>query len=305
VDVFELGIISDEISDDFERACALLRSWELDRVELRTLWGRDILELEPAALARAHDVVSGHGLTVTAITAPVFESSLAGGPPDLAADPELAAAPGPEGGCRSDRFEEQLGLLRRACEIAEAFGTRTVRVASFLTHEPWDARVATAIAVKLAAAAEIARASGALLVVENEPSCAADSGRRLAALDAAVREQAGDLAGTLALLWDVGNAVLAGEHDAYPNGYGALDPKRVAHVHLKDVALGMGEPRVVPVGHGGIDLRGQLRALIADGYTGPLVLEPHGARVEGAEREEVARGAVEAARAFLAGVPRP
>jgi L-ribulose-5-phosphate 3-epimerase len=290
--MFELGIISDEIGADFERACSLVRAWGMDHVEVRTLWGKNVLQLEADEVAAAKAIVDRHGLSVTAIASPVFKSPLSGVAADVAADFALGGA---------ERFEDQLALLRRAFDIADALGTRTVRVFSFW-KEPWDAGLVTALAVKLAAAAELARAAGTLLVVENEPVCTVGTGRQLAELDAAVLAHAPDLAGSIALLWDPGNAVSAGEADAYPNGYCTLDPKRVAHVHLKDVQPSEEGPRFVPLGQGVIDYRGQLRALLADGYGGSLVLEPH-YRPEGLSQEDAAKAAVDAAQALLREVP--
>jgi L-ribulose-5-phosphate 3-epimerase len=290
--MFELGIISDEISDDFERACSLVRAWGMERVELRTLWEKNVLELDPDEVAAAKSIVERHGLTVTALCTPVFKSPLSGVPADVTADFALAGM---------ERFEDQLALLRRSCGLAKVFGTELVRVFTFF-KEPWDAGLVTAIALKLAAAAELARAAGTRLVIENEPACAVGSGRQLGELDATLLAQAPDLADVIALLWDPGNAVTAGEADAFPGGYRALDPARIAHVHLKDVEHDAHGFRFVPVGQGAIDYRGQLRALIADGYRGVLVLEPH-YRPEGLSREDAAKAAVDAARTLLDSVP--
>ena len=76
--------------------------------------------------------------------------------------------------------------------------------------------------------------------------------------------------------WDPGNAYDAGE-TPFPNGYDALDKRRVWHIHLKDAAPGAkpGESRWMPIGAGKIDFVGQFRALIRDGYEGTMSLETH------------------------------
>ena len=73
--VFELGIISDEISDDVDCACNLIREWGLNHVELRRMWGKNILELNPEEVEHAAGIVKRHGLTVTAVASPIFKSS--------------------------------------------------------------------------------------------------------------------------------------------------------------------------------------------------------------------------------------
>ena len=287
--MLELGIISDEIGDDVGRSCELIREWGMSHVELRTLWGRNVLQLEDDDLARARDVIRAHGLTVTGIASPVFKSPLSGEPQEVAADFALAGA---------ERFEEQLALLERTFELCTYFDTRMARVFTFW-REPWDADLAAAVADKLAVAAERAQRAGILLVVENEPVCTVGTGRQLGELDTALRRAAGEHIEAIALLWDPGNALAAGEARPYPDGYAALDPSRIAHVHLKDATIdAAGAATFVPVGQGSVDYRGQLRRLVQDGYRGTFVLEPH-YRPDDLDREEAVRRAVEAARSML------
>ena len=80
----------------------------------------------------------------------------------------------------------------------------------------------------------------------------------------------------LGLNWDPGNAFEAGE-TPFPDGYAALDKKRVWHMHLKDAVAGAkgAGPVWKPVGGGSIDYVGQFRALVKDGYSGTMSLETH------------------------------
>ena len=287
--MLELGIISDEISDDFERSCQLIREWGMQLVELRTLWGSNVLELSQAELARARDVIREHGLRVSAIASPVFKSPLSGEPRQVAADFALQGA---------ERFEDQLALLDRTLALCEYFDTPMARVFSFW-REPWHGDLALEIAKKLAQAAERALLAGRRLVVENEAVCSVGTGWQLGALDTTLRQVAEDRLDAIALLWDPGNALAAGEARPYPDGYRSLDPGRIAHVHLKDAVIDEhGEATFVPLGMGAIDYRTQLRALVEDGYAGALVLEPH-YRPEGMELEGAAYLAVESARSVI------
>jgi L-ribulose-5-phosphate 3-epimerase len=289
VHVFELGIISDEISDDLARACDRVRAWGMGHVELRTMWGKNVLQLSDDELARARRIVLEHGLRVSAIASPVFKSPLSGEAREVAADFALAGA---------ERFEDQLALLERTFEVCDHFDTSLARVFSFW-REPWDADLAVAVAEKLAVAAAAAKRAGKRLLVENEPVCTIGTGRQLGEFDAALRRVAGDHLDAIGLLWDPGNALAAGEERPYPDGYAALDPARIIHVHLKDVTRGAdGAPRFVPLGRGAVDYRGQLGHLLRDGYAGLLMLEPH-YRPSGVALEEAARTAFEAARTMV------
>ena len=287
LDKFKLGIISDEVSDDFARSCALIRSWGLTHVELRMLWGKNVLQLSAEELGRAERTVREHGLQVTAIASPIFKSPLDGRARAVEADFSL---PG------SESFEAQVRLLERACDLCELFGTRLIRVFTFW-KEPWSEALLAAVASKLLEAASVAQTRDVVLAVENEPVCNVGSGRELGEL-CRVLSQAPDLRPHLGALWDPGNALAAGETSPYPEGYGALRACNVVHVHLKDLTFEEGRPRFAPVGNGHVDYEGQLQSLASDGYDGAFVLEPH-YRPDELTQEEAAHACVEAARDYL------
>ena len=289
---FELGIISDEVSDDFERACALISGWGLEYVELRMMWGKNVMQLDEAELQRAQQVLASTGLRVTAIASPVFKSPLDGKPREMEADFALGG---------SESFEEQLSLLEHAAGLCDRFETRFVRVFTFWRQE-WNEEVAREVSSKLIQAARVARDHDVVLAVENEPVCIVGTGEELGRLWARLQAEAPvELRPHLTMLWDPGNAQAAGE-SAFPEGYTSLPVPDLGHVHLKDVRPGQeGKPEFVPVGMGDVDFGGQLRALLRDGYDGQLVLEPH-YRPEGIPQEEAAQVAVKAAQELLAKV---
>ena len=281
----KLGIINDEVSDDFARSCELIASWGLSHIELRVLWGKNILQLSEEELERAKTLLEEYGLEVTAIASPIFKSPLDGQPREVAAD---FALPG------SESFGAQLELLKRACDLCDLFGTRLIRVFTFW-DEPWSEALLEATASKLLEAAALAQARDKVLAVENEPVCSVGTGRELAALCRVLQKEDAHLGA----LWDPGNALAAGETSPYPDGYEALQACNLVHVHLKDLTFSEeGQPQFVPVGQGEIDYEGQLRRLAEDGYEGAFVLEPH-YRPADMTQEAAARACVEAARTLL------
>ena len=284
----KLGIINDEVSSDFARSCELVASWGLSHVELRVLWGKNVLQLSDDELKNAKAILDEHGLEVTAIASPIFKSPLDGQAREVAAD---FALPGVES------FGAQLELLSRACDLCDLFGTRLVRVFTFW-KEPWSETLLETIASKLLEAAALAQARDKVLAVENEPVCSVGTGRELAALCRVLQSGAPEAA-HLGALWDPGNALAAGETSPYPDGYEALGACNLVHVHLKDLTLTeAGQPQFVPLGQGRLDYEGQLRRLKEDGYEGAFVLEPH-YRPANLSQEEAALACVEAARALL------
>lgn len=285
-----LGILSDEVSPDFERACHLIKDWGMQHVELRTMWGKNILELSDDELAMVTQSLEKHQLTVTAIASPVFKSPRDGKPKEVKGDFQL-------GGFES--FEGQLELIRKAAMLCKRFGTDKIRVFSFW-REAWNDILVDDVANKLVKAAEFAKELGVILVVENEPVCVVGTGRELGALFDAIRQKAApDVLPHIRALWDPGNASHGGEETPYPEGYRKLKAAEIAHVHLKDAIVdASGNRTLAPLGEGGIDYLGQFRQLRADGYGGVLVLEPH-YHPEGMTQEEAAYVCVKAAQASL------
>jgi sugar phosphate isomerase/epimerase len=286
-----LGIISDEVHRSFETACAQIASWGLPLVEVRTVDGRNITLLPDAEIARVADIVAGHGLLVSGVASPVFKSALDERPSTTASD---FAVPG------LVSVADNLALLERACAVAQRLGTRLVRVFTFF-RIPWEEAAGDRLRTAFIRAATIAKVHGVVLAVENEPVCVVATGAELGRFFQWLDEGLpAELKPHLMALWDPGNALSAGEGRPYPDGYRALDPSSIAHVHLKDLGDQPGSiGSFVPIDQGRIDYRGQLAALLADGYTGSVVLEPHYAP-PGRDPLEAAHDCVRAAQRRLA-----
>lgn len=286
----ELGIITDEVHEDFAVACGHAVRWGLPLVELRNVDGKNVVTLTDDEVERAGDVVRERGLRVSAVASPVFKSPL-----DERAGAEAAAF----SVAGAVTVEAQLELLERACEIARRLGTRMVRVFTFL-RMPWSEEVVDRIVNHMEAAARVAARHDVVLAVENEHACVVGTGHELgrffARLDARLDPS---LHAHVGVLWDPGNALAAGEERPYPDGYRALPAGRLVHVHLKDLGSGRGElGTFVPLGRGAIDYPGQFEALARDGYAGSLVLEPHYAP-PGQDTVAAAKTCVDAAREML------
>lgn len=287
----ELGIITDEVHSDFALACEHAARWRLPLVEIRNVNGKNVVLLDDSEAERAAGVVRDLGLRVSGIASPVFKSPLDETATTASADFSVAGAV---------TVADQLRLLERSCELARLFGTRLVRVFTFL-RVPWSDDVVAQIVVHMVKAAEVAAKHDVVLAVENEPACVIGTGAELATflqrLDDALEPE---LPAHVGALWDPGNALAIGEERPYPDGYGALPKDRIVHVHLKDLGRKPASyGTFVPIGQGRIDYRGQFTALKRDGYGGNLVLEPHYAPA-GMDTVQAAEVCVNAAREVLA-----
>ncbi len=261
---FKVGVISDEISQDFDHACYVIsKQYGLQYVELRALWGKNLQDSSSDQIAQAQKLLSKYGLIVTDIASPLYKVNFPGAPPSPYGSKEDLH------GAAETTFAQQDDVLRRSIELAKQFKTDKVRCFDFWRLEdvkPYRA----AINDKLRQSAEYAGKQGILLVLENEFACNTATGREAAATLAGVPSP------HLALNWDPGNAVMRGEFDAFPDGWNALPKERIHHCHVKNaVKDSAGKVEWSPVDVGIIDWTAQFRALKGIGYSNATNLETH------------------------------
>ncbi len=261
---FQIAVITDEISMDFDHACAVAANdFGLQCVELRSMWGKNLQALSDPELAKIEQILAKHQLTVTDIASPLFKThwpgapkSQYGGPSDLHNAAETT-------------FKQQDDVADRAVANARRFRTNKVRCFDFWRLDN-PAPFRAAINDKLRSTADRMRSSGVQLVLENEFECNTATGREAAATLAAVPSS------NLFLNWDPGNAVMRGELDAFPAGWLLLPKDRIHHCHVKNCGKDASGKLVwQPVGTGYIDWTAQFAALKQVGYRHAVSLETH------------------------------
>jgi L-ribulose-5-phosphate 3-epimerase len=258
--LFPIAAITDEFSPDISAAVNSMSEIGMAAAELRMVFGKNIIDLSDEELARAMEIVTGKGLKIISIASPLLKCVLPNAPEiDSRFQQDIFAS--------KHTFEDQPRLTDRAFEIAKRAGARIVRVFSYWrTVEP--EKCFDRVAMALRALAEKAAKHGLIVGLENEHACniatAAETARVLAAVDHP----------NLQVVWDPCNALVSGE-SPFPEGYRRLPVKRIVHVHAKDCFVNDHKPTFGPLGECGIDWRGQIRALVADGYNGYISLETH------------------------------
>jgi sugar phosphate isomerase/epimerase len=259
---FHLSVITDEISQDFERACAVAsREFGLQSVELRAMHNKNIINWDSGDIAEVLRILARYGLNVSQVASPVFKTDWPGAPTSP------ASPKGPQFGA-SFTYAQQPELLDRAIDLAKTFKTSYVRIFDFWRLDD-QTPYRRAIDERLREAAGLAGKKGVTLTIENEPDCNTATGAEAARLLNAVTERA------LMLNWDPGNAAVRGEKP-FPGGYATLPKNRIAYVHCKDlIELPGGKTEWAAMGKGIIDWAGQFRALAKDGYRGTVSLETH------------------------------
>jgi L-ribulose-5-phosphate 3-epimerase len=260
--VIALGAVTDEFSPtDLDVALQAMAELGMTYAELRLVFGKNIIDLTDEEIQRTRSAVEAHGMKILSLASPLLKCVLPNAPP---VDPRIQQ----DSFAASHTFDDQPQLTRRAFEIAERTGARIIRVFSYWRtvdpHECFD-RVVSA----LRGLANEARDRGIVIGLENEHACNIATGEETARVLAALDHAA------LKVIWDPANAFVAGERP-YPEGYSKLPPSRIVHVHAKDCDVrGEYTPIWGPLGEMSIDWKGQIGALVRDGYRGAISLETH------------------------------
>ena len=261
---FRVAVINDEISPDFDHVCHVVsREFGLGWIELRSMWGKNTMDLSDAQVAEAKKILAKYRLQVTDIASPLFKTDW----PDAPRSPY--GSKGDMHGADAVAFKHQDEVLERSIALAKQFNTGKVRCFDFWRLDD-VAPYRAAIDEKLRAAAEVAGKQDILLVLENEFECNTATGREAARTLNAIPTP------HLALNWDPGNAVMRGELDAFPAAWETIPKNRIHHCHVKNaVKNAEGKIEWAPVGTGYIDWAAQFRALRTMGYKDAVSLETH------------------------------
>jgi sugar phosphate isomerase/epimerase len=261
---FKIGVISDEVSQDFDHACYVInKQFGLHWVELREMWGKNLQTVSDDEIARAQKILAKYDLQVTDISSPLYKVDWPDAPHSQYGSKEDLH------GAEETKFNQQQEVLERSISLAKQFKTNKVRCFDFWRID--DVKpYRKAINEKLQQAAEFAAKQNVLLVLENEFECNTATGREAAATLAGIPSH------NLALNWDAGNAVMRGELDAYPGGWDALPKHRIHHCHVKNaVKDATGKIVWSPVDIGYVDWTAQFKALEGIGYSDAVNLETH------------------------------
>jgi L-ribulose-5-phosphate 3-epimerase len=259
---FRVAVINDEITQDFEKACQIVSGdFGLQSIELRSMWNKNVTELDAKELDDACKILTDHKLQVTDIASPLFKTDWPGAPVSRQSE-------------RRDQFHAafdasaQDKLLERCISLAKTFKTDRIRCFDFWRLDD-PAPYRAAINAKLQQAAIRCAKDNIILLLENEMSCNTATGKESAAVLRAIPDS------NFMLNWDPGNAA-ALDSTPYPDGYQLLPKDRIGHCHCKDVILKPDHTyEWAPVGGGIIDWAGQLQALERDGFHYGLSLETH------------------------------
>jgi sugar phosphate isomerase/epimerase len=245
--MFKLGVITDEISQDFGAVVQVCKDYELEAVEIRSVDDKPPQELTPTHVAMIRTLLEDTDITVCGIATPFYKCDI-----DSAAE-----------------REQHMDILRKCIALAHDLDTTLLRCFAFWetgqTEDRWQ-EIIDAYDEPL----RLAEAEGVILGMENEASTSLST----AALTRRFIDQlASD---SVRAIWDPANELYApGGITPFPDAYDQIKDVMV-HGHMKDGARDdSGEMVSVPVGEGLIDWEGQFKRYIDEGYEDYLILETH------------------------------
>lgn len=252
----QLGIITDEISEDLDTALHICTELDIRQLELRSVRETSIIEHDNETIRQIGEAIWERGMSVCGIASPFLKCHLHG---DGEARGRMHSA-------STTTRADQWRVLSRSLEVAARLNAPLVRAFSFWRiDDPESAR--DEILDTLGQATMRAKSAGIALGLENEHACNIATGKEAAWYLERINDPA------FGLIWDPGNIAAHGQNPI-PEDFTSIRD-RVHHVHLKD-AVRFGEPvEFTIIGDGVIDYEQQFRLLAEDGYRNVLSLENH------------------------------
>jgi len=248
--MFELSVITDEVSQDFERVVEVGAEYGVTALEPRSVWDKPPQELTDEECRRVKQIADDAGMEICSIAAPFLKCDI-----------------GDE-----QQYNAHLQYLRRFCEMAHMWDCQIIRGFTFWKTGPAGS-VWQQLIDSFEEPLEICAQEDVYLGIENEASTHIATAREAVQLYEAVNHP------RLRAIWDPANEVFAEEGERpFPEAWQRMKPW-VIHVHIKDAVKDPDAPegaRCVPVGDGGyIDYPGQFQALLDMDYAGACSLETH------------------------------
>ncbi len=264
--MFTLSAFADEVSDDFTEQMDVLEREGVKHIELRGVWGKNVLQLTDDEVARVKEESAARGFGFSAIGSPIGKIKIA------------------------NPFEPHVERFKRAIWVAKELACPNIRVFSYYMPKGEDP-AGSRDEVMRRMRAKVGIAEGVMLLHENERDIYGDTGERC--LDILTEVASDGLGG----IFDPANFVQSGENAL--ECWAKLKP-HVKYFHIKDSRA---DGTVVPAGEGDGHFVEILTEAVAMGFDGFASLEPHlmhAGRSTGKTGPELFKVAADALKGVLA-----
>ena len=240
-----LGVITDEVTQDFKTALEFAREHGLSCVELRSVWEKGPFDYEMDDILKIKALSDEYNIPVVAISSPFF---------------------------KCEYTEENIKLhnekFARLVEYAKILGVKKIRCFDFFRNENVSREMIIEAYEK---AYSLCAAAGITILIESEPSTNTRSCKEAAELITKMNKP------YFKVLYDPGNNIYANDEIPYPDGFNEIRDV-FCHIHIKDAIKDRTSPEGaigVAVGEGEVDYPGLFKELASIGYDGDVMLETH------------------------------
>lgn len=237
-----LGVITDEVSQDFEEALKFAKEFGLGCVELRSAWEKGPFDYDEEDILKIKKLSDEYKIPVSAISSPVF---------------------------KCEYSEENIKIhtegLKRIVKYAKILGADKIRCFNFFKDEKVTLQMVKDAYEEGYKACEEEKIT---IVIESEPTTNAGNCKEIAELVSFFNKP------YFKALYDPGNNIYATDEVPYPDGYNLIKDM-LYHVHIKDAVKKDGKAEGVAVGKGLVDYKGLFKELKNSGYDKDVMLETH------------------------------
>jgi 3-dehydroshikimate dehydratase len=239
--MFTLSAFADEIDPDPEKQVSVLKSCDVHHIELRSIFGTNVLDLTDLQIAEFKSLLDREGFRLSAIGSPIGKIAI------------------------DQPFEPHLERFRRAVRLCEVFGTKNIRIFSYYLpeHGEWD-NWRRDVMDRMWDKLKIAEKAGVHLLHENEHHIYGDDPERVRDLLETVDHP------NFHAVYDPANYVFCG-YD--PLRGWELTKDWTVHFHIKDWKREETHGRVPGEGEG--QIAQVMTDAVARNYDGFATLEPH------------------------------
>lgn len=249
----QLSVITDEIGQDIENILPTLKQYEIKAVELRNVWGINIIDFTDENLANLKGILDENGMIVSNIAGPLFKCY----PPWS----KLR---------KSGKFFTDVEMSRkalpRALEITKALGAKRTRVFGYLGNARSDKHWRMLVD-DLTRFLDMAKQDQIEIVIENEAMSGVSTWQDTIRILDDIPDQ------SFKLLLDHGNYFMAGEIHSVDR-YDAI-VSRVGHHHIKDGAGTLFWRHYTVVGNGKLNYPAYFDYWTKQSFSGYYSLETH------------------------------
>jgi len=238
----KISAFADEIGDDLELQMATLKANGVDNIELRGVWGKNIMLLSEEEVKEVKKRASANGIGFSAVGSPLGKFPLDGD------------------------FSLQIEGVKKALHYAQILEAPYIRMFSYhIAHGEDPAQYRGQIIDWLGQLIAEAEKTNVILAHENEKGIYGDTGERCLDLYSTLKSK------SFTAIFDFANFVQCNQRP-YEDCWVKLRPY-ITYFHIKDALLGSG--KVVPAGQGDGNVEKILGEAFAAGYDNFLTLEPH------------------------------